>query len=199
MSSNKNTPEGSLHHLSTLEQTSHLIILGLLAPTLDLVQWTFFGTSVVNAYIFTANNCSGNPLWSWSNTMNIRDRIWQVHTWYRINWYDCFVSFIFFQLWVFSKTVFLTQSYVQFQGNTHNIRTIYVQFLCNIEFVYYFHVGLVWTFKCVVINISIECMYIIDDSTAILKIACFKQDETLLTSMWIDSGLPLFWKYAIHI
>jgi hypothetical protein len=43
----------------------HLMILGLLACTLDLVLWTRFGESVVNAYIFTANNSSGNPLWSW--------------------------------------------------------------------------------------------------------------------------------------
>lgn len=45
----------------------HGMIPGLFARVLDLVLCTFFGISLVKAYIFTANNSSGNPFWSWCN------------------------------------------------------------------------------------------------------------------------------------
>jgi len=37
------------------------MVLGLLVDVLDFARGAFFGGSVVNAYIFTANNSSGNP------------------------------------------------------------------------------------------------------------------------------------------
>jgi len=39
----------------------HIMVLGLLIDVLDFARRALLGASVVNAYIFTANNSSGNP------------------------------------------------------------------------------------------------------------------------------------------
>jgi len=39
----------------------HIMVLGLLVDVLDFARGALLGASVVNAYIFTANNSSGNP------------------------------------------------------------------------------------------------------------------------------------------
>lgn len=40
---------GILRNIQTYKQTDYLMVLGLLACVLDLVRWTVFGASVVNA------------------------------------------------------------------------------------------------------------------------------------------------------
>jgi len=42
----------------------HIMILGLLVDVLDFERRALLGASAVNAYIFTANNSSGNPFCS---------------------------------------------------------------------------------------------------------------------------------------
>lgn len=61
MTSSKVKPHNDLQ----TNMIHHLMIAGLLVVRLDLGLLPCLGISVVNAYIFTANNSSGNSFWSW--------------------------------------------------------------------------------------------------------------------------------------
>ena len=61
----------------------HLMMPGLLVCTLGLVPFALFGRSGVNAYIFTGNNSSGNPFWSWWQVISTITKLYK-KTWRNI-------------------------------------------------------------------------------------------------------------------